>query len=85
MKLIGIDLGGTKIRGVLINSNGNVIKEKEIFVENNFKKDLEKLVSIIKEFDYKDIDGIGVGVPGLLDNKREKVVNFPNLSGWENY
>jgi len=85
MKLIGIDLGGTKIRGVLINSNGNVIKEKEIFVENNFKKDLEKLVSIIKEFDYKDIDGIGVGVPGLLDNKREKVVNFPNLSGWENF
>ena len=35
---IGIDLGGTKTEGILIDSNGKELKRKRIKTEKNFKK-----------------------------------------------
>jgi len=84
-KLIGIDFGGTKIRGIVMDLRGKVLIEKQVKVVKNQKKDLKTLIELIKSLDSREVIGIGIGVPGLLDSKREKIVNLPNLKGWENF
>jgi len=86
--LIGIDIGGTNLRAAVISEEGNIV---EIFkVENEVKKgasyNLDKLVNQIKVgwSNYK-IKKIGVGAPGPLDLKVGKILNPPNLKGWENF
>src|SRR3989344_3010483 len=84
-KIIGIDVGGTKIRGVLVDLNGKILEEKEIVTYKNHKKDLDSLIGLIERFNSKAVIGIGVGVPGSLDLKRESIIGFSNLPGWENF
>ena len=67
---IGIDLGGTKIEGILLDENYNVIKRKRIPTEQEkgYNSILEKTVALIQEL--KDLTknqvSIGVATPGAL-------------------
>jgi glucokinase len=69
MKLIGIDIGATKIDAGLINNN-KLIKHKKILTKSSGKIiDIEK--EIFEVIDYlidKDVKGIGIGVPTFVDN-----------------
>ena len=50
MNHIGIDLGGTKIEGILLNSNGEEISRKRIptLREEGYDSILERMVSLIE-------------------------------------
>ena len=79
---IGIDIGGTNIKGALVD-NGKVIAKiqyptksktnKKILLEQVFKY-IEKLIKRGKK-----IEGIGIGVAGPIDFKNQKILNPPNL------
>lgn len=87
MYKLGIDVGGTKIKAILLdNKNKSVLvfniatpKNKKAFLEN-----LEREISkIIKN---KNISGIGIGLPGTIDIKRGvliKAKNLPYLKNWQ--
>ena len=68
MKL-GIDLGGTKIEGALVSEDGRLVKN--IRVPAKYERDalIQSIVSIIKKLDRKDVDVIGLGIPGPIDDE----------------
>lgn len=85
---IGIDVGGTKISAGLVNDKGKVLSRyKHKTPRGKDRKELLRSVSdVIEELleenslSNKDIAGIGLGVPGLLDKKREKILTSPNMN-----
>ena len=70
MNRIGIDLGGTKIEGILLNKNGKELKRKRIPTnrENGYNSILARIVSLINSL-KKDSNikvSIGVCTPGAI-------------------
>jgi len=88
-KAIGIDLGGTKINGGIIDSNGEVLKRVEMETGKEGPKEvLGKVSHIIDSLFVEDDDilGIGIGSPGFIDNVRGKVLSFGgNISDWQGF
>ena len=48
---IGIDLGGTKTEGILIDSDGNELKRERIKTEKNYDGTIKGIISIVKNFE----------------------------------
>ena len=91
MYYIGIDLGGTKILGAVVDTNFKIIKEKMVLTSREkpwqgVGDDIVKLVKEIVEesnLELSDIKGIGLGFPGPLDKDRDIVIFATNF-GWRN-
>ncbi|TCW39518.1 glucokinase [Thermohydrogenium kirishiense] len=84
-KVIGIDIGGTKILGGVIGSNGDLIKFKETSTDANLGRDhiLKKLFGVLDDLFDADIEGIGIGSAGRIDfNTGEVIYATDNLPGW---
>lgn len=90
---IGVDLGGTNVRSLLVDENGNVISEVKGTTEREFGPDYvtNKIIKQIESLDYsaiggiENISGIGIGVPGPVDVEKGSMVMASNLPGFENY
>jgi predicted NBD/HSP70 family sugar kinase len=83
---IGIDVGGTNIRIAAFDSfNKPEIKRLIGFPSiNNYKQDFKKIAQVIKKISGRKIQGIGVGVPAVLNKSRSVLKIAPNLKNWEN-
>ena len=70
MNHIGIDLGGTKIEGILLNSNGEEISRKRIptLREKGYDSILERMVSLIESMRTTSNLAVSIGVctPGAI-------------------
>lgn len=70
MNKIGIDLGGTKIEGILLNEKGSVLERKRIPTnrDDGYNSIVERIVSLVKEL--QDISNtnstIGICTPGAI-------------------
>ena len=85
---IGIDIGGTNLRAAIISKEGEVIETFKTSNEvvNGAEHNLNKLVDHIKnQWKEYEVEKVGVGAPGPLDLKVGKILNPPNLKGWENF
>ncbi|MGA9771765.1 MAG: ROK family glucokinase [Blastocatellia bacterium] len=87
---IGIDLGGTTLKGALVNASGEMLHEIRLDTEQQSAKAL--LAQIIESAcglrDHERAGGraaaIGIGIPGLVNRKTNRIEvmpNLPNLSG----
>lgn len=83
--IIGIDIGGTKVKLILLHGNKVIIEDK--YLVKSFKTSREFLATLIahielliKDYPKYRITGIGIGLPGVLDERREKIIVPPNLS-----
>jgi glucokinase len=89
---IGLDLGGTNIKGGLVDPDGNVILEREIPTEapGGPAHVIDRLGMLTKQMvqeaglDLKKNLGLGVGTPGPLNDDASIVLAAPNLHGWKN-
>ena len=86
---IGIDIGGTKIRGVLLKNN-KAVKKYEVKTRNKNSQKVV-LVQIFKCIDKliegenkKRIKGIGLGVPSPIDFEKQRILTPPNLKALKN-
>jgi glucokinase len=80
---IGIDLGGTNIRGGLVN--GRTLKS--IHSERlNSKAAAEQIVmqlfNVTEKLINDSVTAIGIGVPGLIDEERGIVFDVINIPSW---
>ena len=48
---IGIDYGGTKIEGILLDQNGNQIERKRYSYERNYLSGIKTVKKLVDEFD----------------------------------
>ena len=74
----GIDVGGTKFLGVILDDNGDVLVEKRRATPAGADALITELVAFARELG--EFDTLGVGVPGLVT--RSGVLRAaPNLTG----
>lgn len=83
MKVIGVDLGGTKILAALIEEEKIL---RQYSCPTPFEQEEEVVINAIagaiaEVFD-EDVAGIGIGVPGLVDLKNNLVFNVVNIPSW---
>lgn len=85
MNAIGIDIGGTFIKGAVVTSKGDLLDFFSMPVEKGEEPSttIKKLIAEIKRINYPDVQGIGIGCPGTVDSETGVVEFAPNI-GWEN-
>ena len=78
---IGIDLGGTKTEGILIDQDGKELKRKRIKTEKNYDGTINGITSIVKEFEniYGDSESVGIGMPGAVSADSALVKNANSI------
>ena len=89
---IGIDLGGTFIKGGIVDDLGNILISDKVPTES--KKGADRVATnianlcktLLKNVNMtaSDIVGIGMGVPGMIDSAKGEVVYSNNLD-WEHF
>jgi len=89
--IIGIDIGGTKIAGGLVNLKGSLVRSLIVptLAERGFDASFGQILSVIEQLiglagGKPNIAGIGICAPGPLNPKTGLVINPPNLPGWRN-
>jgi glucokinase len=79
---IGIDLGGTKIRGGLIGQDGAVAAVDEQATDPSNPPDsvITQIVAMVAKLGHgRELLGVGVGVPGTVDARTGTLVQAVNL------
>ena len=91
MIAVGIDVGGTSIKGATIKDNGEIL--------HRFSMPMDKLASpettigklcdlvnetLLNKYDDK-VAGIGIGVPGMFNKETGVIVSCPNLPTWAGF
>src|SRR5436853_1648482 len=88
--IIGVDLGGTRLRAVLADEQGTLYDEIRILTEGDDGPDsvIDKIVDCIERVQRAlpeggVLEGVGIGSPGPLDPHTGIVFTMPNLPGWK--
>ena len=83
-KVIGVDIGATKTR-IGIVKDSVIIKEKTFPTSSNASKEkiIEELALGIKSLAGDDFAGIGIGVPGLIDEEKGVIFDLLNIPSWK--
>jgi glucokinase len=82
MVTAGIDIGGTKILGVVLDEDGTVLAEEKVPTPSGAQALLEGVLLVFTDLSSRHprVHRVGLGAPGLVD--RAGVLRFaPNLPG----
>ncbi len=91
--VIGIDIGGTNIKFGLVDKEGSIISRlnlKTSTVSKGVKQLVEGIVSVClkmisdNHLERKQVVGIGIGLPGLVNTQQGLVYSLTNIKGWKN-
>lgn len=86
-----IDVGGTDIKGGVIEENYNVLCEDkissyEIRTNGTLDKSILNIIKILEEksgLQINSSNGLGIGLPGLVDDKKIKYLGNLNLKEYD--
>ncbi len=78
---IGIDLGGTKTEGILIDEAGKELARNRIQTEKNYDGTISGIISIVKKFetDFGESESVGIGMPGCVSSETALVKNANSI------
>lgn len=89
---VGIDLGGTFIKGGIVDDLGNILVSDQTPTESD--KGAERVAAniaalaqaLMKKLGLQndDVEGLGMGVPGMIDSKAGNVIYSNNLA-WKDF
>jgi len=84
-KLIGIDLGGTKVNVGLVQGTKIIDKKYRLIPANSDNPDeiINLIIEVINELFDKSVKGIGIGIPSLVDREKGIVHNVQNIPSWQ--
>lgn len=85
---LGIDVGGTKIAAGVITSRGRIRARAKIPTPKGAScKKIASLITRIcqtlcaeSKLRMRDIRGIGIGIPGIVDAERGRIISTPNMN-----
>jgi len=87
-KVIGIDVGGTNLRGALVGEDGKIAKRMKVASEAHLGIEavIKNLVSLIESISRgEDVSAVGFGIPGIIDFNDGVITQAPNISNVDNY
>jgi glucokinase len=86
---IGVDLGGTNLRIAAVNQQGDLMEKVTLGTRVALGKDhvIREMCDAIRVLAAKygstlTLQGIGIGVPGIIDMQTGMLRESPNLPGW---
>jgi glucokinase len=81
---IGVDIGGTNIRAG-IELGGAITRQSKISLENkeSLSSTLSQLKELIRPLTKYPVQGIGIGVPSVVNVETGMVYNVMNIPSWE--
>ena len=89
---IGVDLGGTNLRISAVDSSGNLLQKVTTGAQVAKGRDsvVAEMSDAIRQLSMKFsslgvLEGIGIGVPGIIDMDTGIVRKSPNLPDWIDY
>jgi glucokinase len=89
--IIGVDVGGTNIKLGLVGPSGQILAKTNLSTKSynhGRAKLIDGLIHAIQQLaqenkiDRKDILGVGIGLPGLVDFQKGVVAAMTNIPGW---
>lgn len=87
MKMIGIDLGGTKINVAVFTEEGEILRRNSMPSDGCLGREavMERLVALITENLEDDIRSVGIGTPGTVDEDGCILAIGGNICGWKHF
>ncbi len=89
--IVGIDIGGTKVAGGLVDRKGRLAYSRIVptLAEKGLKASSQQILRLIERVirragGKQSVEGIGMCAPGPLNPKTGMVIDAPNLPGWRN-
>lgn len=82
--IIGIDIGGTEIKTIIIDRDGEMLFEGK--AKTSKKNIINQIVEIIgqlveqSKISRNKFIGVGIGVPGIIDSKKEKISKSSSIN-----
>jgi glucokinase len=81
---IGIDLGGTNIRGGLVKGKEiTSVQSQRIKKDGSTAEIIEQLFALTANLMDEDVAAIGIGVPGLVEEKSGVVFDVLKIPSWK--
>jgi glucokinase len=79
---IGVDIGGTKVLGGVVDPLGNVIEtERQPTPADDVAATRDTIVAVARELASKyNVEAVGIGAAGWIDVSRSNVLFAPNLA-----
>jgi glucokinase len=92
---LGIDIGGTKIKVVVLDEHGTILEKNEALTEDGVSEQelwKRKIIAIIQQKTEQYVEtnqnglSIGISAPGLVDSKNKMTLHMPErLKGIEDF
>ena len=81
---IGIDVGGTKVLGGIVNESGVILSRKLKETPREGGNALTKVIGdvALELLAEQEVDGIGISAAGFISADRKTIVATPNIAGW---
>lgn len=89
--VVGVDVGGTNVKLGVVDASAKVVARSSFstkeFIQTPSRliiaisravRELLRTAAVLK----KDVQGVGIGLPGLVDVERGVVRVLPNIPGW---
>lgn len=86
MHAVGIDIGGTKIAGALVDESGQILRDARVATPDSGGDSIvEAVVALVEELSAgESVIGVGVAAAGFIDAEQANILYAPNLS-FRNY
>ena len=84
-KFVGIDIGGTAVKGILMGEDGTVLKRSSIptLATRPFEDVAERIgEQVLALAEGEKVEAVGVGCPGTIDGARG-IVHYSNNLYWK--
>ncbi len=84
MSVLGIDLGGTNVRAGLVRK-GRLVRVEAVAIGSQGSQGeiLKQIYQLVDPIVPSDLEGIGVGVPSVVDPKTGIVYDVTNIPSWK--
>lgn len=86
--VIGIDVGGTNLRGALVSPEGEIIRRMKMpsGAHEGIETVVGNLAVLIQEMgEGEELAGVGFGIPGIIDSRKGVITQAPNIANVRNY
>lgn len=84
MSVIGIDLGGTQIRGACVNDQHvEEVLATKVSASGTVDEVLQELYQLTDQLINDSITAIGIGVPSVVDVEKGIVYDVQNIPSWK--
>ena len=81
MLKVGIDIGGTKIAGGVVDADGRIVEKLRVDTPIDTRALADAVVDMSRHFESAhEIAAVGVAAAGFIDRDRANVIHAPNIA-----